>query len=101
MLQLSLHFSSNDSSLALLITEILRYEFSVRFNALQLIVIVQIIKHSVFFENEIRDLASELYDQLLSLLKNGRVISVQTNLLHINKSGKSQNRGRVDNTTRI
>lgn len=98
MLQLSLHFSSNDSSLALLITEILRYEFSVRFNALQLIVIVQIIKHSVFFENEIRDLASELYDQLLSLLKNGRVISVQTNLLHINKSDKSQDRGRADNT---
>lgn len=50
MLQLSLHFSSNDSSLALLITEILRYEFSVRFNALQLIVIVQIIKHSVFLK---------------------------------------------------
>lgn len=46
-------------------------------------------------------MASELYDHLLFILKNGRIISVQTNLLYATRTEAPEKRDRDDNTTRM
>lgn len=80
---------------------LLRYEFYMRINTLYLIAITQIYKHSSFLNSNVRKIANELYEHLLFILKNGRIISIQTNILHVMKKEKIINRGREANTTRM
>lgn len=83
-----------------LIYLILQYEMRTRINTLHLILITQIFKHSLFGGRGEKIIAGELYEYLLFILKNGRVISVQTNLLYVSEN-KKELRRRTDNTTRM
>lgn len=90
-----------NSSVISMITRILWYGLTSRLNALRLIVSSQILKHSPFFDKDIKQIASELYDHLLFILKNGRIISAQTNLLYATSTETPEKRSRADNTTRM
>lgn len=102
---LQLYLSCEDSmqfnkSFISVIYLIFRYEIHTRIKTLHLIVIAQIFKHSSFLKEEEKIIASELYDYLLFILKNGRVISIQTNLLYVTENVIEQRR-RTENTTRM
>ena len=90
-----------DSSLASIITMLLKYEFYTRINALYLVTICQILKHSPCFEEEAKQIANDMYNKMLYILKNGKVISININILFLEKDKPADKRSRNDNTTRL
>lgn len=89
-----------DENIITIMALILKYEFYTRLNALLLTMICQIIKNSPYFVS-IHDIAVEMYDNLLFILKNGRILSMQVNKLFCEESQKNDKRIRRDNTTRM
>ena len=90
-----------DKFLLSITSHLARYELRTRLNALYLIMITQIIMHSPFFEEEIHKMALELYEHLMFILKNGRIISIQVNSLYFDSSKSCDERTKRDNTTRL
>ena len=90
-----------DKSLLSIISHLSQYELRTRINALYLIMITQIIMHSPFFEKEIHKMALEMYEHLMFILKNGRIISIQVNSLHCDIAKSCDDRTKRDNTTRL
>ena len=90
-----------DKSLLSIISHLAQYELRTRLNALYLIMITQIIMHSPFFEEKIHKMALEMYEHLMFILKNGRIISIQVNSLHCDIAKSCEDRTRRDNTTRL
>ena len=90
-----------DKSLLSIISHLAQYELRTRLNALYLIGITQIIKHSPFFNEEIHKMALEMYEHLMFVFKNGRIISIQVNLLHCDLAKNCDDRTKRDNTTRL
>lgn len=90
-----------DKSLLSIISHLAQYELRTRINALYLIMITQIIMHSPFFEKEIHKMALEMYEHLMFILKNGRIISIQVNSLHCDIAKSCDDRTKRDNTTRL
>lgn len=90
-----------DSSYPQFLCRLLSYDFVTRINAIYLITITQIIKHSRFFNNHIKSIAEDMYSYLLSILQNARVISAQTNCLYPTGADNIEHRGKEDNTTRL
>ena len=90
-----------DKSLLSIISHLAQYELRTRLNALYLIMITQIIMHSPFFEEEIHEMALEMYEHLMFILKNGRIISIQVNSLHCDIEKSCDDRTKRDNTTRL
>ncbi len=90
-----------DKSLLLIILHLAQYELRTRLNALYLIMITQIIMHSPFFEEEIHKMALEMYEHLMFILKNGRIISIQVNSLYFDSSKGCDDRTKQDNTARL
>lgn len=80
---------------------IISYELITRVNSIYLITITQIIKHSDFMSNDIKEMSNEMYDYLLYMVQNARIISVQTNFLPPLRSEHSEIRDKYDNTTRL
>ncbi len=80
---------------------IISYELITRVNSIYLITITQIIKHSDFVSNNIKEISNEMYDYLLYMVQNARIISVQTNFLPPLRSEHSEIRDKYDNTTRL
>lgn len=83
------------------IYQLLSYEFSTRTNTLYLISMVQIIKHSPFYDKSICDIAGDFYSHLLFMLRNARIISIQINSLSQTVTAKPELRTKKDNTTRL
>lgn len=90
-----------DKSLLLIISHLAQYELRTHLNALYLIMITQIIMHSPFFEEEIHKMALEMYEHLLFIIKNGRILSIQVNSLFFDSSKKCDDRMKENNTTRL
>ena len=90
-----------DKSLLSIISHLAQYELRTRLNALYLIMITQIIMHSPFFEEEIHKMALEMYEHLMFILKNGKIISIQVNSLHCDIAKSGDDRTKRDNTTRL
>lgn len=90
-----------DENFLLLMYRIINYELITRVNSIYLITIAQIIKHSDFISKNIKEIAKEMYDYLLGIAQNARIISVQTNFLPPLNSEYPENRGKNDNTTRL
>lgn len=90
-----------DKSLLSIISHLAQYELRTRLNALYLIMITQIIMHSPFFEEEIHKMALEMYEHLMFILKNGRIISIQVNSLYFDSTKSCDDRTKLDNTTRL
>lgn len=90
-----------DKGLLKILTMILKYEFSTRINALYLVTICQILKHSPCFDIETKNVASEIYNKLLFILKNGKVISINVNMLFRKTQKPIDERTKKDNTTRL
>lgn len=90
-----------DSRFASIITMLLKYEFYTRVNALYLVTICQILKHSPCFDDEQKQIANDIYNKLLQILKNGKVISISINMLFLEKDKPADKRSRNDNTTRL
>lgn len=90
-----------DKSLLSIISHLTQYELRTRLNALYLIMITQIIMHSPFFEEDIHKMALEMYEHLMFILKNGRIISIQVNSLYFDSAKSCDDRTKLDNTTRI
>lgn len=88
-----------DKSLLSIISHLAQYELRTRLNALYLIMITQIIIHSPFFEEEIHKMALAMYEHLMFILKNGRIISIQVNSLHCDIAKSCDDRTKRDNTT--
>ena len=84
-----------------LISLLSQYELLTRLNSLFLIVICQIIMHSPYFETEISEIAADMYDNLLFISKNAKIISININKLICNPSIKPDDRSRNNNTTRM
>lgn len=80
---------------------IIKYELITCSNSLYMIVITQIVKLSPFFDQEIKGIADEMYNHLLQLIQNARIISVQTNYRYPTNYDHIDNRGKLDNTTRL
>jgi hypothetical protein len=66
-----------------------------------MITVAQIIKHSTFIKTDIKQLAEEMYSYLLRMVRNARVISVETNFLFPTNAANLERRGKSDNTTRF
>lgn len=95
------HYTQNKNILPILY-QILSYEFYTRTSTLYLISITQILKHSPFFDYNITKIAEDLYNHLLFMLHNARVISIQVNSLFQDLKKKPLERTReTDNTTRL
>lgn len=94
------HTDSMESLISFL-SHLIQYELRVRLNALYFILAVQIIKNSPFFDREIRSIASEMYNRLMIILKNGKIISAQIESLYFDTSIISEKRTRQNRTTRI
>ncbi len=94
------HTESMESLISFL-SHLIQYELRVRLNALYFILAVQIIKNSPFFDREIRSIASEMYNRLMIILKNGKIISAKIETLYFDTSKTSERRTRQDRTTRI
>lgn len=90
-----------DKSLLSIISHLAQYELRTRLNALYLIMITQIIMHSPFFEEEIHKMSLEMYEHLMFILKNGRIISIQVNSLYFDSAKNYEVRTKQDNTTRL
>lgn len=90
-----------DKSFLPFLCRIMSYELITRVNSVYLITINQVIKHSPYFDEKIKSVASEMYYYLLGLAQNARVISIQTNYLPPLCADKPEERGRRDNTTRL
>ena len=54
-----------DEDLINILTKLLKYEFKTRINALYLVTICQIFKHSPCFTQEIKNIATDIYNKLL------------------------------------
>lgn len=90
-----------DESILSIISHLAQYELRTRLNALYLIVIIQIIMHSPFFEENIHKIAIEMYEHLMFIFRNGRIISIQVNSLFCDSRKKYNDRTKMDNTTRL
>lgn len=90
-----------DKGILCTITMLLKYEFFTRANALYLVTVCQILKHSPCFDEETRSIATDLYNKLLFILKNGKVISININTLFLQKDKPIDKRSKKDNTTRL
>ncbi len=90
-----------DESLPSMLSLILKCEFKTRINALYIITLCQIFKHPPCVDSEISDIAEGLYQKLLFILKNGRIVAVNANLLYSNTKRPVSERSRSDDTTRL
>lgn len=90
-----------DKNFPILLTVILRYELFTKLNALYVVCICQLLKHSPYFNTEITRISNEMYDNLLYILKNGRIISINVNTLFLDMEKHSSERSSCDNTTRL
>ena len=90
-----------DKSLLSITSHLAQYELRTHLNALYLIMITQIIMHSPFFDEVIHQMASEMYEHLMFILKNGRIISIQANSLYFDSAKNCDDRTKKDNTTRL
>jgi hypothetical protein len=85
-----------------IIYRIINYEIISHANSMYLIVASQLLKHSIFYNDTTHNIAEELYDNLHLLLKDARIISIQTNYLFQDTQKKHEERNRqTDNTTRL
>lgn len=90
-----------DKTLLSILSLLSQYELKTRLNALYVILTTEIIKHSPFFDNELHEIAKEMYDNLMFILKNGRIISIQINSLHMDFKKSYAQKTKNDNTTRM
>lgn len=90
-----------DENLLNIITKLLKYEFKTRINALYLVTICQVFKHSPCFTKEMKNIATDIYNKLLLILKNGKVVSISINYLHRRTNKQVGERSKEDNTTRM
>ena len=90
-----------DKNLSILITIILQYELFTRLNALYVVCICQLLKNSPYFKSEISCISNEMYDNLLYILKNGRIININVNTLFLDIEKPINERTSHDNTTRL
>ena len=81
---------------------ILKHELYTRSNAIYLVSLAQIISHSQKVNTEIKLIAQDFYLNLISQLKNAKVLSVQANFLYqdTSKAYSERTKGK-DNTTRL
>ncbi len=93
--------TENIESLISFLSHLIQYELRVRLNAINFILAVQIIKNSPFFDREIRSIASEMYNRLMIILKNGKIISAKIEPLYFDTAIISEKRTRQNRTTRI
>lgn len=85
-----------------IIYEIINYQLISHSLAMLLIITMQVIKHSVYLNDTVKKIASEIYDNTHKLLKNARIIVIQPNFLYLNTESPSENRTKKsDNTTRL
>ena len=101
LLETSRDCSEYDEELLRIIVVLLKYEFRSRINALYLVTICQIFKHSPCYTPIMKNIATDLYNKLLCILKNGRVISININCLYRNVLKPALERTKKDNTTRM
>jgi len=90
-----------DDGILTIVSLLLEYEFYTRLNALYLVTISQILKHSPCLNEIVRGIADELYNKLLFILKNGRIVSMNVNLLYYDNNKPASERSKTDNTTRL
>ncbi len=90
-----------NEEIILLSTLILKNEIKCRLNALFLVVACQMLKYSPFIEGELHSICDEMYDNLLFVLKNGRVISYRFNTLYCDSDIIPEFRHRNNHTTRF
>lgn len=79
----------------------INYDLLTHVNSLYIIIVAQIIKYSKFISDDIKYLAEEMHSYLLRMVQNARVISVETNYLFPTNAKNIENRGKMDNTTRL
>lgn len=70
-------------------------------NTLQLVLMIQVIKYSPYYDNSVHNIANMFYNETLLLLRNAIIVEMQTNGVYFNKSIIPQYRSRKDNTSRI
>ena len=72
-----------------------------RINALFIVGVLLIISKSPVYDSDIKAIALELFEYLMFILKNGRLIGMQINCLYPNPNIDSEDRGKDDNTTQL
>ena len=90
-----------DEDLINVLTQLLKYEFKTRINALYLVTVCQILKHSPCLSQEMKEIVTDIYNKLLLILKNGKVISININTLYRKTDKQVNERTKKDNTTRM
>ncbi len=81
---------------------LLKHELLSRSNAVYLAALPQIISHYAEVNSELRFIAQEFYLNIISKLRNAKVLAVQTNLLYQNVNKDYSERTKEgDNTTRL
>lgn len=95
-------YYKQNSNLLSVLYRIINYEITTHANAMYLIIVSQILKHSPFHSAVIHNIAEEMYDNLHNLLRDARVISIQFNHLFQDVYKDYNTRCKAsDNTTRL
>lgn len=96
------NFYDNNKRLLPILYNFINYQFITHSNAMILIVITQIMKHSAFLDNTTKSIAIELYNSIHIIMKDARVILIQPNYLYIDVLKEPSLRTKkTDNTTRL
>ena len=82
-----------------LLIKSLEYEINERMNVYYLFIVLYLIRDSKYYEDNIKLIAKELINYLYPIFRNGRLISIQINGNPIDKSVKSEERGKNEETT--
>jgi len=93
--------SSLDLDYCNTLCQVVSYELKNRISEMNLVVVLQAIKHSQLFSPNIKDMADEFYNYLIDLFRNGRVISMRINSLYCDANLPIATRTKSTNTTRI
>ena len=95
------HTNNLDVEFCFTLCEIISYELKSRLTTINIVIILQVIKHSCVFNHNIKKMAEEMYDYSIDIFRNTRIISLKINSLYFDVNSDISNRTKQDNTTRI
>lgn len=90
-----------DDGLFDLIILAIKHEFLINLNALYVVFICHLMKHTFLLKKELKDISNDMYRNFSFVFKNARVISISVNKQSVNVSKRPDDRIRQDNTTQM
>lgn len=83
------------------IVNTISYDMATRINTIYLLGVLLVMENSPFLDDEIKNVAKDLYLYLIKTFKNSRLVGININSSPVQMKDKPGERGRLANSTRI